>query len=64
MSVENLGRMISTGGKHLLRAPKLFGSPTNSHLLAKQEELAKDMYLALPSIFVHTWKGSLALRKI
>jgi hypothetical protein len=30
-------------GKLLIRSPELSGNPTSSHLVAKQEELAKEM---------------------
>jgi hypothetical protein len=30
-------------GKLLIRSPELSGNPTSSHLLAKQEELGKEM---------------------
>jgi hypothetical protein len=44
------GGMISTG-KLLIRLPELFGKPINSHLVANQEELAKEfMNFALRSI--------------
>jgi hypothetical protein len=32
--------------KHLIHAPELSGNPTSSHLVAKQEELVKEMNLA------------------
>jgi hypothetical protein len=36
------GGMISTG-KLVIRLPELFGNPINSHLVANQEELAKEL---------------------
>jgi hypothetical protein len=51
--------------KLLLHPPELFVNATSSHLLAKLEELAKEiMDLGLRSIFVHTLKGFLTCRKI
>jgi hypothetical protein len=51
MSMENHGEMISTD---------LSGNPTSSHLVAKEEELVKEMMnVALQTIFVHTSKSSL-----
>jgi hypothetical protein len=48
----------------LIHPPELSGNPTSSHLVAKQEELAKEiMNLALQSIFSDTLKGSLTCRK-
>jgi hypothetical protein len=49
----------------LIRPPELSGNPTTSYLVAKQDELAKEMMnLALRSIFVHTPKGSFTCGKI
>jgi hypothetical protein len=42
----------------------LWQSYQQSYLEAKQEEMAKEMNLALQSNFVHTSKGSLTCRKI
>jgi hypothetical protein len=37
--------------KHFIRSPELLGNPTSSHVVAKQEELAKErMNFALLSI--------------
>jgi hypothetical protein len=63
VSMENHGGMTSTGNV-LIRPPELSGNPTSSHLVAKQEELAKEMNLALRSIFARSSKGSLTCRKI
>jgi hypothetical protein len=52
-------------GELLFCLPELSGKITSSHLVAKQEELAKEMMnLALQRIFVHTVKGSLTCPKI
>jgi hypothetical protein len=51
-------------GKLLIHWPELSGNPTSSHLVAKHEELAKEMKLALPSIFVHTSESYLTCHKI
>jgi hypothetical protein len=49
----------------LIRPPELSGNPTTSYLVAKQDELAKEMMnLALRSICVHTPKGSFTCAKI
>jgi hypothetical protein len=49
----------------LISPPEFSGKSTTSHLIAKQEELAKEiMNLAPWSIFVHSLKGSLTCRKI
>jgi hypothetical protein len=40
MSLESHGGMMLTG-KLLIRPLKLSGNPSSSHLVAKQEELAK-----------------------
>jgi hypothetical protein len=51
-------------GKLKILPPELSDNPTSSHLVAKQEELAKEMMnLTLQSIFVHTSKGSLTYHK-
>jgi hypothetical protein len=50
--------------KLLNRAPELSGNPTISHLVAKQEKLAKEMNLALRNIFIHTTEGYLTRCKI
>jgi len=42
MSMENHGGMIHSGNL-LIHPPDLFGNPTSSHLIAKQEEQAKEM---------------------
>jgi hypothetical protein len=47
-----------------IRQTELSGNPTSNHLLAKQDELAKEMILALRSSFVHTYKSSLIRRTI
>jgi len=63
--MENHGGMISTGETPDSSTRALWKSYQQSHLVAKQEELAKEMMnLALRSIFVHTSKGSLTCRKI
>jgi hypothetical protein len=50
MSMENHGGMILTG-KFLICTPKLPGNQTSSHLVEKQEGLAKEMMnFALQSI--------------
>jgi hypothetical protein len=43
MSVEYHGGVISTGEKLLILAPELSGIPTSSHLVAKKEDLAKEI---------------------
>jgi hypothetical protein len=51
-------------GKLKIHPPELSDNPTSSHLVAKQEELAKEMMnLTLQSIFVHTSKGPLTYHK-
>jgi hypothetical protein len=41
-------------GKLLIRPPELSSNPTGSHVVAKQEELAKEMLsLASRNSFVH-----------
>jgi hypothetical protein len=56
MSIENRGGMISTRENSRF-VHQSSGNPTRSHLLAKQEELAKEMMnVALRIIIVHTWK--------
>jgi hypothetical protein len=62
--MENHGGKVATGGKLLILPPKLFGNPTSSHLATKQEDLAKEMNLALRGVFVHTSKGFLTCRKV
>jgi hypothetical protein len=63
MCTENHGGIISMG--KLIHPPELSGNPTSSHLVAKQEELAKEiMNLALQSIFNDTLKGPLTCRKM
>jgi hypothetical protein len=48
-----------------IRPTELSGNPISNHLLANQDELAKEMMkLALRSSFVHTSKGSLIRRTI
>jgi hypothetical protein len=62
--MENHGGMISTG-ETPDSSTRLSGKPTSSHLVAKQEELAKKiMNLALRSIFIHTSNGCLTFREI
>jgi hypothetical protein len=62
MRMENHGGKISTGDI-LIRLPELSGNPTSSYLVAKQEELEKEMiYLAYE--ISHIWKVSLTCRKI
>jgi hypothetical protein len=52
-------------GELLICQPELSGNPTSSHLVAKQEELTKEITnLALRSISFHTSKGSLTCHKI
>jgi hypothetical protein len=52
-------------GKLLIRLPDLSGNHASSHLVAEQDELAKEVLnLALRSIFVHTSKGRLTCCKI
>jgi hypothetical protein len=63
MSIEKHGGIISTG-ELLIRPPELSGNPISNQLVAKQEGPAKEMKLALRSIFVHTSKGCLTWRKI
>jgi hypothetical protein len=41
MNMENHGGIISTGKTD--RPPNLCGNPTSSHLVAKKEELAKEI---------------------
>jgi hypothetical protein len=43
MDMDSHAETISTGGKLLIRLPGLSGNHTNSHLVEKQEELAKEM---------------------
>jgi hypothetical protein len=58
--LKDIGR-----GKLLIRPPELSINPTSSHLVTKQEEVAKEiMNLALRSIFVHTSKVFFTFRKI
>jgi hypothetical protein len=51
-------------GKLLICLSESSGNSTSSHLVANQEELAKEINLALRSIFVHTLKDSLICLKI
>jgi hypothetical protein len=53
-------------GNLLIRPPELSGNSTISHIVTKQEELAREiMNLALRSIiFLHSSKSSLKCRKI
>jgi hypothetical protein len=53
--MENHGQMILTGEKLLTHSPGLFGNPTNSHLVAKQEERGNYKF-SLQSILVYTSK--------
>jgi hypothetical protein len=41
MSMESHGGMISAGVNSLIRPPEVSSKPTSSHLVAKQDELAK-----------------------
>jgi hypothetical protein len=51
--------------KLLIRPPEHSCNPTRSHLVAKQEELTKEITnFVLRNIFVHTSKGSLTCRNI
>jgi hypothetical protein len=53
------------GQGKLIRPPELSGSLTSSNLVAKQEELAKElMNLCLAKYRFHTSKGLLTCRKI
>jgi hypothetical protein len=57
--MENHGGMI-LAGENIICLPELCGNPASSHLVAKQEELVKEvMNLALQSVSVHTLRGSL-----
>jgi hypothetical protein len=47
--MENHGGIILTG-KLLIRPPELSDIPTSSHFVARQEELAKEMMVALQNI--------------
>jgi hypothetical protein len=63
MSIENHDGTIST--RKILFRPQLSVKPTSSHMLAKQEQLAKEvMNLAVRSIFVHTSKFALIFQEI
>jgi hypothetical protein len=52
----------------ILCPPELFGNSTSSHLVAKQEELSKEMmdffFSPYEVSFFHIWNGSLTCRKI
>jgi hypothetical protein len=61
--MENRGGMMSTG-ETPDSSTKPTGNATSSHLVEKQEELAKEMNFALRYIFVHTSKGLLTCRKV
>jgi hypothetical protein len=52
-------------GKLPIHPPELSGNPTSDHLVAKQEELMKEiMHFALQSYLLHTSKSCLTCRKI
>jgi hypothetical protein len=58
-------------GKHIIHPTELSGNPTGSHLVAKQEEIAKDMMnfegydeFCLMNYIFQTSKVSLTYRKI
>jgi hypothetical protein len=56
MSMENHGRMISTG-KLLIRPPELSGNPTSSHIVANKGEFGEGSdTFCLRRNFVHTYK--------
>jgi hypothetical protein len=63
--MENHGRNYIDRGELLICIPQLSANPTNSHLVAKQEKLAKEiMTFDLRSIFSHSSKCFLTCRKI
>jgi hypothetical protein len=51
-------------GKLLIRPPELSGKSSSSYTIAKREELAKEMNLALQSIFARTSKGLLTCHEM
>jgi hypothetical protein len=49
--MENHGRMTSTG-KLLIRPPQLSSNPTSSHLVEKQEKVAKEIMNLAYEVFL------------
>jgi hypothetical protein len=65
MSMDNHGGIMPTGETPNSSTRALWKSCQQSYLVAKQEELAKKiMNLALQSISIYTFKGSLTNRNI
>jgi hypothetical protein len=52
--MDSHGGMIFTGGKLMICLPDISSNPNSSHLLAKQEELTKEVMYFVDEIFLYT----------
>jgi hypothetical protein len=64
MSIENHGRVISTGKAPDSSARALLQSHQQTYLVVKQEEMTKEMFDFAIQYLFHTSKGSLTCRRI
>jgi hypothetical protein len=64
MSMDKYGGMMSAGGNPDSSTRALWQSYRQSHLVANRRKWAKEINLAVRSIFVHASKGFLTCRKI